>query len=79
MKRSWLNEVRLSKRQTAFETGWRTLSWRASVPKYREVVWQAAVGEQGIALQRADVLGLLGERRVGLALQFFEVSHGGEE
>jgi hypothetical protein len=33
------------------------------------------VHEQGVALQRADVLALLGERRVGLALEFFEVSH----
>src|SRR4029078_4437436 len=39
--RSWRTEVRLSKRRTASETACRTLSWRASVPKYRDVVWQA--------------------------------------
>jgi hypothetical protein len=44
---------------------------RAEIPRGRLA---GGVGEQGIALQRADILGLLGERRVDLALQFFEVS-----
>jgi len=49
---------------------------RAEIPRCRLA---GGIGEQGIALEGADVLALLGERRVGLALEFFEVPHGGEE
>ncbi len=59
----------------AFETGCSTFELaRQRARSSATVDWQAAVGEQRVALQRADVLSLLRQDVVGLALEFFEVS-----